>query len=63
MDLSSKKRKASGKLSDEARKMARKDLNPRVLMTTSMGEVVLEIFEDQMPYTAANFINLVSSGF
>ncbi|MBM4106684.1 MAG: hypothetical protein FJ257_10455 [Phycisphaerae bacterium] len=36
---------------------------PRVRLETSKGPIVLELFEDQAPYTVANFIELVGSGF
>ncbi len=36
---------------------------PRVLLQTSRGEVVLELYENQAPNTVANFIHLVESGF
>jgi cyclophilin family peptidyl-prolyl cis-trans isomerase len=37
--------------------------NPRVLLTTSKGDVLLELFEDQAPNTVANFISLVEKGY
>jgi cyclophilin family peptidyl-prolyl cis-trans isomerase len=39
-----------------------KDL-PQVLMETSKGDVVLELFEDNAPNTVANFVSLVEKGF
>lgn len=36
---------------------------PQVRLETSRGPVVLELFEEQAPYTVANFITLVESGF
>jgi cyclophilin family peptidyl-prolyl cis-trans isomerase len=36
---------------------------PRVKLTTSQGEIVLELFENQAPGTVGNFVNLVESGF
>lgn len=36
---------------------------PRVRMTTTMGVVELELFENEAPNTVANFIELVESGF
>lgn len=36
---------------------------PRVLLKTTSGPVVLELFEDQAPNTVANFIQLVQSGY
>lgn len=39
-----------------------KDL-PQVMLQTSQGDVVLELYEDNAPNTVANFINLVEKGF
>jgi cyclophilin family peptidyl-prolyl cis-trans isomerase len=39
-----------------------KDL-PRVKLTTSKGDIVIELFEDQAPDTVGNFVNLVEKGF
>jgi len=36
---------------------------PRIAIDTERGRIVLELFEDQAPYTTANFIELVESGF
>jgi len=36
---------------------------PRIAIDTDRGRIVLELFEDQAPYTTANFIELVESGF
>ena len=36
--------------------------NPRVLMQTDLGEIVLEIYETQAPVTAANFLAHVDQG-
>ncbi len=36
---------------------------PQVLLQTSKGDVVLELYEDQAPNTVANFVNLVEKGF
>jgi cyclophilin family peptidyl-prolyl cis-trans isomerase len=38
-----------------------KDL-PRVKFTTSQGDIVIELFEDQAPDTVGNFVNLVEKG-
>jgi cyclophilin family peptidyl-prolyl cis-trans isomerase len=37
--------------------------NPTALLQTSMGDVRVELFVDQMPITAGNFIKLARSGF
>ncbi len=36
---------------------------PRVKLTTTQGEVVLELFENEAPNTVANFLTLVDSGY
>jgi cyclophilin family peptidyl-prolyl cis-trans isomerase len=36
---------------------------PRVLMKTTKGDILLELFEDQAPNTVANFISLVEKGY
>jgi len=36
---------------------------PRVMLQTTSGPVVIELFEDQAPNTVANFIRLIESGF
>ncbi|MCP4813808.1 MAG: peptidylprolyl isomerase, partial [Planctomycetaceae bacterium] len=36
---------------------------PRVKMTTSKGEVVIELFENEAPDTVGNFVSLVEVGF
>jgi cyclophilin family peptidyl-prolyl cis-trans isomerase len=42
---------------------AKADDLPRVKITTSAGDVVVELFEDDAPNTVANFISLVEKGF
>ncbi|MEN6404855.1 MAG: peptidylprolyl isomerase [Thermoguttaceae bacterium] len=42
---------------------AKADDLPRVLLKTTKGDIVLELFEDQAPNTVANFIHLVQKGF
>ena len=37
--------------------------NPIATLETSMGTMKAEIFLDQMPRTASNFIDLANSGF
>ncbi|MBT3404599.1 peptidylprolyl isomerase [archaeon] len=37
--------------------------NSKVLMKTSMGEIEIELYEDEMPITAGNFKKLVQEGF
>jgi cyclophilin family peptidyl-prolyl cis-trans isomerase len=36
---------------------------PRVLLETSRGDIVVELYENEAPNTVANFISLVESGF
>jgi cyclophilin family peptidyl-prolyl cis-trans isomerase len=36
---------------------------PRVVLKTTKGDIVVELFENQAPNTVANFISLVQSGF
>ncbi|GIW94154.1 MAG: hypothetical protein KatS3mg110_2195 [Pirellulaceae bacterium] len=50
---------------EEDRLRAMNDPNrlPEVKLTTSKGEIVLLLFEDQAPETVANFISLVEQGF
>lgn len=36
---------------------------PRVLLATSRGTIILELFENEAPNTVANFISLIDSGF
>ena len=37
--------------------------NPTATLSTSLGDVEIEIFSDKMPLTAANFIKLAKAGF
>lgn len=36
---------------------------PQVLLKTSRGEILIELYEDEAPNTVANFISLVEKGF
>jgi cyclophilin family peptidyl-prolyl cis-trans isomerase len=36
---------------------------PRVKLTTSAGDIVLELFENEAPETVGNFVSLVEKGF
>jgi cyclophilin family peptidyl-prolyl cis-trans isomerase len=54
------------KVRDEATRRAAEataDDLPRVKLTTSAGDVVVELFENEAPNTVANFISLVEKGF
>ncbi|MBK7580858.1 MAG: peptidylprolyl isomerase [Myxococcales bacterium] len=37
--------------------------NPTAVLETSLGDVTVELFTDQMPITAGNFVELAKSGF
>ena len=37
--------------------------NPVVTFETTMGNIVCELFLEQMPITVSNFIDLANSGF
>ena len=37
--------------------------NPRAILETSEGEITVELYADEMPVTAGNFLTLVESGF
>lgn len=41
----------------------KEDRLPRVLLNTTQGDIVVELFLDQAPSTVTNFINLVEEGF
>ena len=40
-----------------------KEKLPQVLLKTSKGEILLELYEDEAPNTVANYISLVEKGF
>jgi cyclophilin family peptidyl-prolyl cis-trans isomerase len=42
---------------------AKADDLPRVLMSTTRGDIVVELFENEAPQTVANFIKLVETGY
>ena len=44
-------------------KEAAADDLPRVKLTTTKGDIVLELFENEAPETVGNFISLVKKGF
>jgi cyclophilin family peptidyl-prolyl cis-trans isomerase len=41
----------------------RRMANPTATLSTSMGDIQVELFTDQMPITAGNFVKLAKSGF
>lgn len=42
---------------------AKADDLPRVKLTTTKGEIVIELFENEAPQTVGNFVSLVEKGF
>ncbi|GAB6166824.1 hypothetical protein JCM19992_28240 [Thermostilla marina] len=56
-------KKAWAKEQELRKAEAEADDLPRVLLKTTKGEIVVELFEDQAPNTVANFISLVEKGF
>ncbi|HEY1066606.1 MAG TPA: peptidylprolyl isomerase [Pirellulales bacterium] len=42
---------------------AKADDLPRVLLSTSKGDMTLELYENEAPNTVANFVSLVEKGF
>ena len=54
--------KAAPEMAKRAAEAEADDL-PRVKITTSAGDVVVELFENEAPNTVANFINLVEKKF
>jgi cyclophilin family peptidyl-prolyl cis-trans isomerase len=47
----------------QEKKEGEKEKLPQVLLKTSKGDVLLELYEDEAPNTVANFVNLVEKGF
>lgn len=39
------------------------DENPIVVLSTTLGDIVLELYTDKMPVTAGNFLKLAKEGF
>ncbi len=60
--LSLKDREIFDELAIRQREAQTDDL-PRVKLTTTQGEIVLELFENEAPQTVGNFVHLVESGF
>jgi len=48
---------------ETAKKENAKEKLPQVLLKTSKGDILLELYEDEAPNTVANFVNLVEKGF
>jgi cyclophilin family peptidyl-prolyl cis-trans isomerase len=48
---------------EEIRKLLSNPTNPVVRITTGKGELLCELFEDKVPNTVANMIELADSGF
>ena len=36
---------------------------PQVVLKTSKGDIVIELFEDEAPNTVANFVSLIEKGY
>lgn len=51
------------KIIKEDKMSGQKEKNPKVLISTSMGDIEVELFEDDAPNTVANFISLAGSGY
>jgi len=49
--------------SDAEKAELAKQLNPRVLLKTSKGDIVIELFENEAPNSVLNFITLVEKGY
>lgn len=54
---------ACGQQSEAEDMKAAANENPRVLMQTSMGDLVIELYRDKAPKTVANFLKYVDDGF
>jgi peptidylprolyl isomerase len=39
------------------------NMNPIAILDTNMGVIEIELFQNQMPITAGNFVNLINEGF
>jgi peptidylprolyl isomerase len=61
------KEEIAGPLTAEEQKVKNPNItnhmNPTAIITTNMGTIELELFEDQMPVTVGNFVALADSGF
>jgi cyclophilin family peptidyl-prolyl cis-trans isomerase len=62
LDLAAYKKLWEDEQAIRAKEAEKNDL-PRVKLTTTKGDIVVELFEDQAPNTVANFVSLVESGF
>jgi len=60
--LEDERKKVNEEMAIRAAEAEADDL-PRVRISTSAGDIVLELFENQAPNTVANFISLVEKGF
>ncbi len=67
VDEKTKDIKLEAPLSPEALKTdnqpTKNTMNPKAVFTTSKGVFELELYQDQMPITVANFIKLAEAGF
>ena len=55
--------KREKQLREEAAQAEGQDQLPRVKLTTTQGDIVLELFENEAPETVGNFVYLVEKGF
>jgi cyclophilin family peptidyl-prolyl cis-trans isomerase len=60
--LEAERSKVDAEMAKRAAEAEADDL-PRVKITTSQGDIVVELFENEAPNTVANFIELVEKGF
>lgn len=58
-----KYKKAWAKEQEIRAKEAKANDLPRVLLKTSVGDIVIELFENEAPLSVANFVSLVDKGF
>jgi len=66
LNLSSTEKVSGPLTADEQRvnnPVTTNNMNRTAIITTNMGVIEIELFEDQMPITTANFIALAVSGF
>jgi cyclophilin family peptidyl-prolyl cis-trans isomerase len=49
--------------SSQGAAMEEKDLNPSVIIETTIGNVTVELYQDKAPKTVANFLEYVKAGY
>lgn len=60
--IDAERKKVGDEMAKRQAEAAADDL-PRVRLTTSKGEILVELFENEAPNTVANFISLVAKGY